>query len=300
VNVNFRKTLALFIIGSALIFSGCGTTLTSSEDEKYESVTKEQAPETNSNETVKEDMVEDVKEEKTAVVVKPHAPVKAVPKEGTTDQVPVTLVSTTDGDTIRVMYKGVNEPVRYLLIDTPETNHPRLGKQPFGTEAKERNRALVNSGNLTLEFDVGEKRDKYGRLLAYVYVDGKSVQEALIRDGLARVGYVYPPNTRHLTPYEEVQQVAKSKKLGFWAVEDYASDSGFASTPTASAESNSTDDGSSSATSPPKAPTATTGTTEWFDNCTHLRTKYPSGVASDHPAYQSKMDRDKDNFACEK
>ncbi len=298
-NVNFRKTLALFIIGSALIFSGCGTTLTSSEDEKYESVIKDQAKETNSNEIVKEDMVEDVKEEKTPVVVKPEAPVKAVPKEGTTDQIPVTLVSTTDGDTIRVMYKGVNEPVRYLLIDTPETNHPRLGKQPFGTEAKERNRALVNSGNLTLEFDVGEKRDKYGRLLAYVYVDGKSVQEALIRDGLARVGYVYPPNTRHLTPYEEVQQVAKSKKLGFWAVEDYASDSGFASTPTAPSESNSTDDGNSSATSTPSAPTATTGTTEWFDNCTHLRTKYPSGVASDHPAYQSKMDRDKDNFACE-
>ncbi len=291
-NVNFRKTLALFIIGIALIFSGCGTTLTSSEDEKYESVIKDQASETNSNEIVKED----VKEEKVPVIVKPKAPVKAVPKEGTTDQIPVTLVSTTDGDTIRVMYKGVNEPVRYLLIDTPETNHPRLGKQPFGTEAKERNRALVNSGNLTLEFDVGEKRDKYGRLLAYVYVDGKSVQEALIRDGLARVGYVYPPNTRHLTPYEEVQKVAKSQKLGFWAVEDYASDSGFASTPAASSESNSTDDGSSSATATPSAPTATT---EWFDNCTHLRTNYPSGVASDHPAYQPKMDRDKDNFACE-
>ncbi|MDX1805541.1 MAG: thermonuclease family protein [Paenisporosarcina sp.] len=299
-NVIFRKTLALFIIGIALIFAGCGTTVTSSEDEKYESVTKDEASETNSNEIVKDDVVKDVKEEKTPVVIKPQAPVKAIPKEGTTDQIPVTLVSTTDGDTIRVMYKGVNEPVRYLLIDTPETNHPRLGKQPFGTEAKERNRELVNSGNLTLEFDVGEKRDKYGRLLAYVYVDGKSVQEALIRDGLARVGYIYPPNTRHLTPYEEVQKVAKSKKLGFWAVEDYASDSGFASTPTASSESNSTDGGSSSATSTPSAPAATSGTTEWFDNCTHLRTKYPSGVASDHPAYQSKMDRDKDNFACEK
>jgi micrococcal nuclease len=57
---------------------------------------------------------------------------------------------------------------------------------------------------------------------------------------------------------------------------------------------------SSATTSPPNAPAEPTGTTEWFDNCTHLRTKYPNGVASDHPAYQSKMDRDKDNFACER
>ena len=298
-NVNFRELLALLIIGSTLIFSGCGTTLSSSEDEKYEPVVKEPATENRSEESAKEVVVKEGKEPTIAPVeVKPAAPVKVAPKEGTTDQIPVTLVSTTDGDTIRVMYKGVNEPVRYLLIDTPETNHPRLGKQPFGTEAKERNRALVNSGNLTLEFDVGEKRDKYGRLLAYVYVDGKSVQETLISEGLARVAYVYPPNTRYLTPYEEAQQVAKSMKLGFWAVEDYASDSGFANTPTASSESSSSE--SSEATSTPSAPAVTTGTTEWFDNCTHLRTKYPNGVASDHPAYQPKMDRDNDNFACEK
>lgn len=192
------------------------------------------------------------------------------------------------------MYKGENEPVRYLLIDTPETNHPRLGKQPFGEEAKELNRQLVTSGDLTLEFDVGEKRDKYGRLLAYVYVDGKSVQETLISNGLARVAYIYPPNTRHLTPYEEAQQIAKSKKLGIWAVEDYATDSGFNS-----GSSTNTDTGSDGSPNT-NSPASTTKTTEWFDNCTHLRTKYPNGVASDHPAYQAKMDRDKDNFACER
>ncbi len=296
-NFNFRKIVALLIIGSILIFSGCGTTLSSSEDEEYEPVVKEtEAPETRSDDAVKEETVEDEKEVTKEEKVTTSAPVKTVPKEGTTDQIPVTLVSITDGDTIRVMYNGVNEPVRYLLIDTPETNHPRLGKQPYGTEAKERNRALVNSGNLTLEFDVGEKRDKYGRLLAYVYVDGKSVQEALIRDGLARVAYVYPPNTRHLTPYEEAQQVAKSKKLGFWAIEDYATDSGFVNTTTASSESSS--DASSEAGSE-RSSEVSTETTEWFDNCTHLRTKYPNGVASNHPAYQAKMDRDKDNFACE-
>ena len=45
---------------------------------------------------------------------------------------------------------------------------------------------------------------------------------------------------------------------------------------------------------------ASSGGSELFANCTELRKKYPDGVASDHPAYQSKMDRDNDNFACER
>jgi TolA protein len=49
-----------------------------------------------------------------------------------------------------------------------------------------------------------------------------------------------------------------------------------------------------------KAAAASSGGSEIFANCTELRTKYPDGVASDHPAYQSKMDRDNDNFACER
>ena len=284
-NFKFRNYLLLLIIGCALVFSGCSTSTTSGDDEKYAPIVKD----TESPVIVEEKQIEEIPKVETPVIApaepKPATAVTA-PKEGTTNQIPVTLVSTTDGDTIRVMYNGVNEPVRYLLIDTPETNHPRLGKQPFGSEAKERNRELVNSGDLTIEFDVGEKRDHYGRLLAYVYVNGKSVQETLIHEGLARVAYVYPPNTRHLTPFEDAQQQAKSKKLGFWAVEDYATDLGFASSPTSSPE--------------PAAPSAPpTGTTEVFDNCTHLRTQYPNGVAMDHPAYQSKMDRDKDNWACE-
>lgn len=205
----FRKKLSLLLIGCTLIFSACNTPMTSGDDQ-------EMAP--SEKDPTLQDIVEQPK-------------IEVEPNEGTMEQIPVTLVSTTDGDTIRVMYNGVNEPVRYLLIDTPETNHPRLGKQPYGEEAKERNRELVNSGDLTIEFDVGEKRDKYGRLLAYVYIDGKSVQETLIREGLARVAYVFPPNTRHLTPYEEAQQQAKSKKLGFWVIENYATDSGFVSTP---------------------------------------------------------------------
>lgn len=146
---------------------------------------------------------------------------------GTTEQIPVELVKVIDGDTIKIIYQGQEKNVRYLLIDTPETNHPRLGKQPFGEEAKKRNTELIESGKLTIEFDVGERVDKYGRLLAYIYVDGESVQEKLLEEGLARVAYVYPPNTRYLDPFEKAQKKAKKKEAGIWSLENYARDDGF-------------------------------------------------------------------------
>ncbi|PIC87942.1 hypothetical protein CSV72_01990 [Sporosarcina sp. P20a] len=229
---------------------------------------------------------------------------KPTETDGTTARIPVELVKVIDGDTIKIIYDGKEQNVRYLLIDTPETNHPRLGKQPFGEEAKIRNKELIESGKLEIEFDVGERFDKYDRLLAYIYVDGKSVQKILLSEGLARVAYVYPPNTRHLDPYEQSQVVAKEKKLGIWSIENYASDSGFNEqkvvkekpvTPAPAPKPQPV------VPAPPAAkPAAPAQGTEWFQNCTELRKTYPNGVPQGHPAYQSKMDRDKDGFACER
>ncbi|GIN22704.1 thermonuclease family protein [Siminovitchia fordii] len=218
---------------------------------------------------------------------------KSTGTSGTIEHVPVTLVKAIDGDTIKVRYNGKEQNVRYLLIDTPETNHPRLGKQPFGEEAKELNTQLVNSGDLTLEFDIGERVDKYGRLLAYVYVDGKSVQEILLEEGLARVAYVYPPNTRHLTPYEEAQKRAKEKGIGIWSIENYATDSGFKESSTGTPGKSQEQASDSPASKPNNG-------TEYFQNCTELRKVYPNGVPESHSAYQPKMDRDKDGYACER
>ncbi|WP_432357193.1 thermonuclease family protein [Sporosarcina sp. UB5] len=239
--------------------------------------------------------------EKKPVATEKPATVTKTETSGTTAQVPVKLVRTIDGDTIKVLYNGKEMNVRYLLIDTPETSHPRLGKQPFGDEAKERNRELVNSGALTLEFDIGERVDKYDRLLAYVYVDGKSVQKTLLAEGLARVAYVFPPNTRHLTPFEEAQAEAKKKELGIWSIENYATNSGFNSDVVPSTSGNSsTPKTPSTSTSEPATPSTNVSEgQEWFQNCTELRKKYPSGVPQGHPAYQAKMDRDKDGYACE-
>ncbi|MGE6370932.1 thermonuclease family protein [Planococcus kocurii] len=146
---------------------------------------------------------------------------------GTTDQIDVEVTQVIDGDTIKIIYEGEEVTVRYLLIDTPETNHPRLGKQPLGSEATEENKRLIESGDVSIEFDVGDRFDDYDRLLAYIYVDGESVQEQMLASGLARVAYVLPPNTRYLDDFEQVEQVAKDSQTGIWQYENYSTDRGF-------------------------------------------------------------------------
>jgi len=142
-------------------------------------------------------------------------------------RIEVVLDHPIDGDTIAVKIGDQVEKVRFLLIDTPETNHPTHGVQPFGPEAKEfTSEKVQNAQKLELEFDVSE-RDKYGRLLAYVYVDGESLQEMLLAEGLARVAYVYPPNVKYVDRYREIQKEAQKKGIGIWSIEDYARDDGF-------------------------------------------------------------------------
>lgn len=147
--------------------------------------------------------------------------------DGSTNQIAVEVVEVIDGDTIKVKYNGDIEKVRYLLIDTPETNHHTLGKQPFGEEAKQRNKEIIKSGNVTIEFDVGNRLDDYGRMLAYVYVDGESVQETLLEEGLARTAYIFPPNTRYLDEFEEASKVAKERSIGIWETDNYVTNRGF-------------------------------------------------------------------------
>ncbi|MFJ7950886.1 thermonuclease family protein [Lysinibacillus sp. NPDC096418] len=133
-----------------------------------------------------------------------------------------------DGDTIRIKYKGSSEKVRLLLVDTPETNHETLGEQPYGPEAKEfAKQLLAGQDAVYLEFDVSY-RDKYKRLLAYVYTkDGISVQEQLLKNGLARVAYIYEPNTKHVDWFNSLQKTAQNSATGIWSVEDYVTNRGF-------------------------------------------------------------------------
>lgn len=145
------------------------------------------------------------------------------------DKVVVHNVIPVDGDTIKVDYDGEKKvPVRFLLIDTPETKHPKLGVQPFGKDASNFTKnAIAKANKVELEFESDGKRDKYGRLLAYVYVDGESLQEKLLAKGLARVAYIYKSNYIHLDEYQKVEEKAKDKKLNIWSKDGYVTKSGF-------------------------------------------------------------------------
>lgn len=199
-----------------------------------------------------------------------------------------------DGDTSKFKIEGKEKTVRYLLIDTPETKHPRLGVQPFGKEASERTKSLLSSAKkIEVEYDVGPKTDKYGRDLAYVFVDGKMVNEILVREGLAKVAYVYPPNTKYLDRLKAAEALAKEEKLGIWSeqADSVAQDTAPVETPannTVNTPSNQTTVNQNS------APQQT-----YFRNCDELKKVYPAGVPAGHPAYQRRLDRNHNGFACE-
>ncbi len=117
-----------------------------------------------------------------------------------------------DGDTVELEN---GERVRYIGIDTPETVHPEKPVQCFGPEASHRNKELVEGRRVRLERDMTD-RDKYGRLLRYVYVSGVMVNAALVEGGYA-YSYYYAPDTRHYEKLVKVEQEAKGQGRGLWA-----------------------------------------------------------------------------------
>ncbi|MFC1545207.1 thermonuclease family protein [Gemmatimonadota bacterium] len=122
-----------------------------------------------------------------------------------------------DGDTIRVRINERVETVRYIGVDTPETVHPTRGIEPYGLAASAFNRALVEGQPVRLQYDV-EDRDRYGRLLAYVYTDSLFVNAELIRQGYAQVMTV-PPNVRHADMFIRLQREARRGGRGLWGIE---------------------------------------------------------------------------------
>ena len=129
-----------------------------------------------------------------------------------------TVVAITDGDTLRVRIAGVEERVRLIGIDTPET-HGRGGlRECFGAEATERLKQLVPPGtSVRLERDA-EARDQYERLLAYLYrtQDNLFVNLAMARDGYA-AALTIPPNVTHADAFRDAVADAREAGRGLWS-----------------------------------------------------------------------------------
>jgi micrococcal nuclease len=121
------------------------------------------------------------------------------------------VVAVLDGDTIVI---SGGEKVRYAGLNTPETHHPDKLPEYCGREAFEANRRLVAGKNVRLEFDE-RRRDKYGRLLAYVYVDSLFVNAELIRLGYGQVS-IYKDTQRYHQEFRRLQQSAITARRGLW------------------------------------------------------------------------------------
>jgi len=135
---------------------------------------------------------------------------------GRSDRVTVTRV--VDGDTVVVRLGGRDERVRLIGIDTPETVDPRKPVQCFGKEASNRTKALLPPGTaVRLERDV-EARDRYGRLLAYIYRvnDGMFVNLALAEDGYAHQ-LTIPPNIAYADRFAAAAADAQRAGRGLWS-----------------------------------------------------------------------------------
>ncbi len=132
------------------------------------------------------------------------------------DSTTVQVVRVIDGNTIEACCVfGDRVKVRYIGVDTPETHHPMMGVEPYGMEAAEANRKLVDEKTVRLEFDI-KQLDKYGRTLAYIYLeDGVLVNAWLVENGYAMVMTV-PPNVKHQELFLKLQREAREAGRGLW------------------------------------------------------------------------------------
>lgn len=124
------------------------------------------------------------------------------------------VIRVVDGDTIEVWLGGREEDVRLIGVDTPETVKPDTPVQCFGERASHFTRRGLTGRRVRLVFGV-ERRDVYGRLLAYAYLGDRFFNPVLVRRGLART-LTIPPNDRFAPRFRRVELAAARAGRGLW------------------------------------------------------------------------------------
>ncbi len=137
------------------------------------------------------------------------------PQPASLAEVVAPVVRVIDGDTIDVLLNGTTTRIRYIGIDTPETYHTQ-SPQCYSREAAARNEALVAGKEVRLVADQ-EDKDKYERLLRYVYVGDTFVNEALVKEGYAKPMPI-KPNTLHAAEFKAWADEAAASRQGLWSV----------------------------------------------------------------------------------
>lgn len=134
---------------------------------------------------------------------------------------PATVVSVSDGDTVRVGINGETESLRLILIDTPETRDPNDPVECVGAEATAFTKRLLPKGTTVyLEQDISD-RDRYGRMLRYIWLEGDDGEALLFNEMLVREGYAvlytYPPDVKYVDRIRAAQDAAVAEQAGLWA-----------------------------------------------------------------------------------
>mgnify|MGYP004501735717 CR=1 FL=1 len=140
--------------------------------------------------------------------------------EAKTTKVEVKYYKKVDGDTAKFELNGEIITVRFLGINTPETVDKKRGEEPYGKEASEYTSQRLENGNMIeLEYDENASaKDKYDRVLAWVWVDDSLLQEELVEKGLAET-YMLQNNYKYAGTLQLAQDKAKNEKIGIWSNE---------------------------------------------------------------------------------
>jgi len=127
------------------------------------------------------------------------------------------VIRIVDGDTIVIQYDGKYEKVRLLCVNTPESVHSDKKQNiPMGKVASKYTQKKLTGKYVNLEFEIKKLRGHYGRLLAYVFVDGQNFNIDLVRQGLSPYYTKYGKSEKYDSEFRAAEKQARKEKLNIW------------------------------------------------------------------------------------
>ena len=127
------------------------------------------------------------------------------------------VIRIVDGDTIVIQYDGKYEKVRLLCVNTPESVHSDKKQNiPMGKVASKYTQKKLTGKYVNLEFEIKKLRGHYGRLLAYVFVDGQNFNMDLVRQGLSPYYTKYGKSEKYDSEFRSAEKLARKEKLNIW------------------------------------------------------------------------------------